>query len=163
MQFTPKTDKEIQSERAKFQPFPPGRYDFEIIEAKDETSKKGNQMLHLTLKCFNDEGHARFVHDYITEAISHKLKHLCYAVGLGIKYESGCVSADDCVGRSGKVALRIKSDPGYEPKNEAVDYIVPADYQEQKEVVGTAVMKQGRQLAPAGNSADDLDPDQIPF
>lgn len=163
MRFTPKSEQEVLKDASKFQPFPPGQYDFEVMEAKDEVSSKGNDMLHLTIKLFHPtEDWTRWVHDYITESMSHKLRHFAYAVGLGIKYESGTLDAGDCVGRCGKVAVRIKKDAGYDAKNEIQDYVVPANYQETKEVVQTAVMSQG-----AGVQADpnkgEIDEDSIPF
>ncbi len=46
MQFTPKTDKELNN-IALFQP---GIYDFVVMDANELLDKNGNQMIKLTLR-----------------------------------------------------------------------------------------------------------------
>ena len=158
MKFSPKTEKEVAGRLL----LDPGRYKFEVAKSTDEVSAKGNEMIHIVLKVYGkgaDE--VAFVHDYLLESMAHKLRHFAYAVGLGIKYEAGTLSADDCFGRSGTVALRHRKDDGYDTKNEVQDYIVPEGYDEQKEAVGKAVMKQGKGLV--DSAGRDLSDSDIPF
>lgn len=164
MRFQPKSEKEI----AQGALLAPGQYDFDVLKAADETSSNGNEMIHLTLKFYGPEG-TTIVHDYLLEKVAYKLRHFAYAVGLGIKYEAGTLEAIDCEDRSGKAALRIVEDKAgkYPPKNDVQDYITPEDYQDQKDAVQTAVMKQNgaAKKEPAIQRAEHkpLNDDDIPF
>ena len=126
MRVQPKTDAQIQEERKKFLPFPPGEYQFEVMDAADETSKAGNPMLHLKLKVFHPtEDETRIVDDYLTESMSFKIKNFAYAIGRGQDYEAGELCPDEMIGCSGraKVAIRVSKDPKYQDKNEIKDYL----------------------------------------
>ena len=70
MNFTPKSEKELSEENL----FPAGIYPFEILEATDKTSKKGNDMIELKLRVFHGERH-QIVNDYLLESIGYKLRH----------------------------------------------------------------------------------------
>ena len=60
--------------------------------------------------------------------MAHKLKHFCEAVGLSHKYTDGTISAEDCIGKMGKVVLAIASaKDGYPAKNNVRDYLVGDD------------------------------------
>lgn len=120
MKFTPKTEEQVKSGRM----LTPGECDFEVRDAKDEISKKGNAMIHLVLDVWDSEGEQAIVHDYLIEAMPHKVRHFCYGVGLGHAYESGDLSAGICIGKGGRCKLTIKEDQQYGPKNNIADYVL---------------------------------------
>jgi hypothetical protein len=122
MKFAPKTEKQIAEENL----WPAGEYGFEIGEAHDKVSKSNNEMIHLKLKVFNNEGSMRFVDDYLLEEMAYKLRHAAEACGLLTQYESGTLLASDFVGKLGYLKLKIQKDKtgNYPDKNVVGDYIV---------------------------------------
>jgi hypothetical protein len=122
VKLTPKTEEQIKLERL----LPIGDYPFQVVSAEDKISKKGKEMIALELSVFAPDGTSRKVRDWLLDAMAFKMRHYCYAVGLGPAYESGDLTAEMCVGRSGTVTLKIEEQEGYEPKNAVKDY-VPAE------------------------------------
>lgn len=122
MRFKPLSDKELQALNL----IEAGTYDFEVLEAKDRQSKSGNEMIELKLKIWDNNGHERFVYDYLLESMSYKLKHFCECTGLLQKYEDGELRDVHCVGKSGKLDLIIQKDKTgqYGDKNSVKNYIV---------------------------------------
>lgn len=128
-----------------------GDYDFEVVEATDEVSKKGNEMIRVKLKVFTDDGGFRFIDDYLMEAMYFKLIHFCQATGLEETLKSGALVASDCEGKCAKVT--IKTDPAgeYPAKNSVKDYVKPESYGKATETVATGAL-----------SSNELN-DSIPF
>ena len=123
MKFQPKTEHEIKMASLR----EPGVYDFTVNDASDEISKKGADMIKVTLGVFDANGHEFTLTDYLMEAMAFKLRHFSYAAGLGDAYEAGTLLASNMIGKSGKVKIVIKEDKtgAYPPKNEVKDYVVP--------------------------------------
>lgn len=122
MKITPKSDSEISQAGL----IPAGIYDFEILEATEGQSKKGNDMITLKLKVFVDDAE-RIVFDYLVDGVmEHKIKHLCSAVGLEANYNEGSVDAELFEGKCGKVSIIIQKskDIQYDDRNSVKDYIV---------------------------------------
>lgn len=122
MRITPKTEEEVNRNKLLF----PGECDFEVRKAIDKTSKAGNEMIELTLECWDSKQGNAMVFDYLLDAMAHKMRHFCYAVGLGRAYEAGSLSAEQCEGKSGRLIIRNAQDKMREhpPKNEVADYVV---------------------------------------
>ena len=129
MKFIPKTEAEIEQAHL----WPPGEYGFEVIDEAymgsthfvtcERTSKKGNEMIQLCLKVFNETGQFILVIDYLLAVIEYKLRHASAACGVLQQYETGELSASDFIGKTGFLKLRI--DPakdGYRAKNAVHDY-----------------------------------------
>lgn len=135
MQFKSKTDDEIQRESL----IPAGVYDFQVISAQDKKSKtSGADMIALELSIYVGDKE-RVCKDWLMESMAFKLRHFCYAVGLGSKYEDGSLTAADCNGRAGKVRLVVKESEQYGPQNNVKDYVVPdADAKEPAMTPATA-------------------------
>lgn len=146
MQIQPKTEKEI----AEANLLPEGIYDFEVVKGEDAISKAGNEMIRLQLRFFDQHGGTTMVNDYLLESIAYKLRHACYACGIGDKYEAGEFEGPDFEGRTGRAKIGIRKDPNgqFSDQNTVKDYLV-------EEPRGT------QKRAPAA-FADDLD-DSIPF
>lgn len=146
MRVNPKTEEEVQEDGL----LPAGIYDFEVTDAEDTTSKKGNDMVVLKLTISDADGRDRIVVDYLLEAIAYKLRHFASAVGLLKEYESGNLPAHLMKGRTGQCKLRIKpAQDDFRAKNEVSDYIKAAN--------GTV-----QQAAPVKSFEKELD-DEIPF
>jgi hypothetical protein len=125
MRFSPKSEQQIQEDR--FPILKPGKYHFEVFEASEAISKKGNPMLVLKLKLLDTSlSSVGFVTDYLMESIAHKLRHACYACGLSKAYDSGEIQAESFLGRSGTLDLGIQKDKSgqYPDKNTVLDYII---------------------------------------
>lgn len=121
MQFQPRSEKEINE--ANLIP-DKTTCDFEVLDAKNEKSKKGNDMIHLKLKVFYGDGW-RMVDDYLLEAMAAKLRHFCEGTALLAVYNAGNLTAEDCVGQCGKVKIRLKAaTDDFSAKNEVIDYVV---------------------------------------
>lgn len=121
MKFTPRTDAEIEAEQAKFKPLK-GIFDFEVVEASDEISKNDNEMIKVVIGVWRPEGSQVLIKDYLLAAMAFKFKHFCEATGMLDRYEAGDVNASDCLGKTGKVELKLKrvDDKEY---SEVKDYI----------------------------------------
>lgn len=96
MQFKAKTEKEINEENN----IPNGDYPFEVLNAINDKSKKGNDMIVLTLRVFVGES-SRQIMDYLLESMPGKLFHFCSYTGLATQYNAGTLTAEDCLGKSG--------------------------------------------------------------
>jgi len=110
--------------RRMFAPIPKGEYDFEVLEASDETSKKsGNDMIKINIAIWEGEKVLCRVFDYLLPAMEAKLRHACDACGLLDKYQSGNLHGSDFIGRTGRVKIKIKKETADFPaKNEVEDY-----------------------------------------
>lgn len=111
--------------------WPKGEYDFEVIKAEraisgDKSKTPGTEFIKLNLKIYADDGACKFVNGILHPAMEAQVRHFCAAGGIIDKYETGSLTADDCVGVSGRVKIKIKPAEGNFPeKNEVADYIVP--------------------------------------
>lgn len=149
MKFSPKTEDDIKREAL----LPPGEYDFEVIKSEDKQSQSGNDMIAVQLKVFGPNGE-RTVRDWLMEKMAYKLRHFCAATGILPKYEAGTLTAEDCLGRSGKVKIVIKDDAQYGPQNSVKDYAVAEAAKESPHVQAPS------QRIPAPASAGDQ---EVPF
>lgn len=154
MQFKSKTDAEIEMANL----LPAGTYDFQVVSAEDTVSKKGNDMIALELIVFGDRGEKFEIKDWLLEAMAYKLKHFCYAVGLGDKYEDGSLTAYDCERRTGRVQLDVEPATGkFFAKNTVADY---GEKKGSDEVPST----RKAEAKVSGMSEDELDSSsEIPF
>lgn len=121
MNFTPKTEEELARESL----LSAGTYPFEVLEAIEQVSKKGNEMIKLKLNVFGQSGEQVHVYDYLLESMAFKLRHFAEAAGLLRDYEAGKLDAQACVGKNGFVKLEIEEQLGYVPRNTVKDYAKP--------------------------------------
>lgn len=115
MKVTPKTEKELQ----EMNNIPDGDYPFEILDAIDGKSKKGSDMITLTLRLFVGES-SRQLNDYLLDAMPGKLFHFCQYTGLADKYAAGTLTAEDCLGKTG--FLTVKTQKGKLKDDGSGDY-----------------------------------------
>jgi hypothetical protein len=125
MKFQPKSESEIINAGLLEE----GIYDFNVSYAEDKVSRAGKDMIELKLTVFDKEGKEKIIRDYLLEAMSFKLRHFCEVTGLIEKYNKGEFTADDCLGKSGKVSIKIQKgdvnpNGGFYPdKNSVKDYV----------------------------------------
>jgi hypothetical protein len=146
MKFQPKTEAQLIEENLS----PEGEYDFEVVGAIEKMSKTGNDMIELKLRVYVGDKE-RIIFDYLLEAMAFKLIHFCEATGLSAVYEAGQLTAEDCIGQSGKLNLVIQEGKGgFASKNSVGDYIVSSE------------PVQARKSQPA-TTVSNFDGDEIPF
>lgn len=152
MRFTPMSEQQCQEVNV----LPAGVYDFEVVEAEDTTSKKGNAMITLSLRVFNPNGGSVMVRDWLvaTDGMMYKVRHFCYAVGLDAAYEAGTLQAALCVGRSGKASIKVRDRTDDYPASNTV-----SDY----EVADTQPAGQASAPSPTNGAHCAITEDDIPF
>lgn len=130
-----KINKPLTKEQAKQGDLiPPGNYDFVVIDATDKISKAGNDMIEVKLRIYMPNGSERIMFDYLLESLEYKIAHFFQCVDLWKEYESGEVSAHDCVGKSGELKTYIqKGKDGYADKHAVADYLLTDEQQEKKD------------------------------
>lgn len=123
MKFQPKTEKQIAEDGLR----KAGVYSFEIVDAVEAVSKKNNEMIKLVVRLYNSGGDdCGTITDYLLESLAYKLRHAAEACGLIEKYDSGFLSSDDFIGKTGELKLTIKKDKTgqYPDQNVVSDYVV---------------------------------------
>ena len=125
MRVNPMSEKEI----AEANLWPAGTYDYEIIEAEEQTSKAGNDMIALRVKLFNAQGSSIVVDDYLVDSpkAAYKVRHCAEASSLLGEYEKGELLARDLTHRTGKCKVVVSKDRNgqYPDKNQVADYLRP--------------------------------------
>lgn len=123
MRFEPKTEEELQSMNL----LEGGEYDFEVLDAKDDTSKNGNDMVKLKLGVYGDGERQHWVYDYLvaTEASAYKIRGFAESAGLLNEYLLGEINAEQMVGKTGRCQIGIQKDKSgqYPDKNIVRNYI----------------------------------------
>lgn len=123
MKVTPRTEEEIKWIKL----LPEGDYEFEVFDSIDETSSKGNEMIHVILLIKKNNREYK-IHDYLmdTEEMAFKLRHFCDSTGLSEFYNSGNIESSKIKSKKGYAKITIKHDKKgiYDPKNVVKDYIV---------------------------------------
>lgn len=131
------------AEKKEYKPWSDGIYDFSVLDkvsfgtktydTKESVSKAGNAMWVVVTKVFAKDGSDFTSHiiDYIpvTGEMRFKHRHLAETLGLAEKYESGKLTIQDIIDKSGRCDLGMqvgsKKDDGsfYPDKNVIKDYI----------------------------------------
>jgi hypothetical protein len=125
MRVTPRTEADLAEEKLwdiKIS------YGFQVLEATDQVSKSGNEMIKLKLLVFTDTGRERIMYDYLLDAMAHKVRHAAAATGLLASYEAEELQAHEFVGKTGSLKLgrRVNQQTGL-PENTVVDYVYEKD------------------------------------
>ena len=115
MGFTPKPRDEVN----KMNVLEPGTYDFEVTKAVEETSKSGNPMLVVDMKCFRPDGTCAFVRDWLVNADNYMCQHKCRS----FCETTGCDELNQyVVGQSGLVAVQVEETEEYGKQNRVLGY-----------------------------------------
>jgi len=128
MKFTPMTDKDIASSLL----FPEGVYEAEVFEAFDNDAngkplltKNGNEKIDLQCKVYDANQKSRIVKCVLTTAFMKLFKHFCDVTNLQDKYNSGNLTAKDClsVKTNFLVEIKIKEYVGNDGKDYCMNVI----------------------------------------
>lgn len=99
-----------------------GWYPFEIIEAKDSVSKKGNPMIELKLR-LDVNGTRRVLKDYVLGAFPHKLKRFAESIGAEDQYRSRDIQTDALIGKAAMCNVIKEAGRDGKDRNSVVDYM----------------------------------------
>lgn len=169
MQYSPKSPNEIAAMRLK----PEGNYAFEVSNAVDTVSKSsGKDMMALTLNCYDTNGSIFTINDYLvpgTQYGDRKTFEFAASIGLGGKYATGQMTAEDVLGKGGWCKVKVgKSRPkadgsgDYPPKNEIAWYLdkEPKQKAESEKPSNNEAPAPQRSAPPPSNQSVDED---VPF
>lgn len=146
MKFNPLSKQEIQ----ELGVIPPGEYDYQVIEAENAVSKSGNEMIKLKLRIWMPNGSERVLMDYLMEAMAFKLSNFCEYNGIYDLYQSGELTADDCLGKSGKLFIRNDKSDQYGLQHKVANYLAPPASEISNKI-------------PTKTAKDDFIDDSLPF
>jgi hypothetical protein len=108
---------------------PKGTYPFVIKAASEKNSKSGDPQIEVLLTVYDVRGREHLLYDYLTPKFESKLRHFCYAIGLGQMSEEGHFDTSIINGKGGHCKVYIREDKTgqYPPKNSIGDYIIDHD------------------------------------
>lgn len=100
MQFTPVSEEDLDKMNPSFEY---GNNDFQIKEAVNAVSKKGNDMIVLDLKLWDKNGSSRMAKCWLvfTDKMMWKIKNFCAAIEKPEWYEKGNIPEDELTDMSG--------------------------------------------------------------
>ena len=131
---------------------PGGVYAFEVIEAAEKVSQKGNPYINLKLRIFTDDGSERTAFDNIMPQIPEKMRSFCEVCGLMDEFDSRELEAFHCNRKEGFVRFGTKL---YNDRPQVESYLAKNPHAANAPPTKPASV-------PAGPSALADDPD-IPF
>jgi len=106
--YEPKTDAELRPKCLE-----PGEYDAEIVSAMAKTSSKGNEMIELQFKVFDDEGKTFLLRDFLMSKMGWKFKACRKQCGILEAYEDQTISPDHFAGKAIRVVTNIEESDEY--------------------------------------------------
>jgi hypothetical protein len=126
MKTTPRSDADAQkaSRRTLLRS---GSYDAMFREAVEKESRRGNEMIEVSVVVYDGEGGEREFRDFLTNTAlgAAKLRHACEAVGAAVgalaKYEAGEITAADFTGNV-RVKIGTEKRRGWPDRNVIEDY-----------------------------------------
>jgi hypothetical protein len=123
MRLTPRNEAEAER-TAKRALLAVGWHDGEITEAVEKRSKRGNEMIEVTVIIPAADGTERTLRDWFTDSPlgALKLRHAAEAVGALAKYESGEIGQAEFPGHAVRVKVSIEKRRGYPDANRIEDY-----------------------------------------
>ena len=97
--------------------------DATISEASEQESKRGNDMMKITVIVDDGAGEERTFTDYLTDTAfgGVKLRHCCAARGVLAKFEAGSIDQSDFPGPV-RVKIGVEKRRGYADRNIIEDY-----------------------------------------
>lgn len=161
MKFNARTAEQIAADELLRE----GNYPFTIKEAKEKVDKNNKGFFAIKLFVHDDERDWHIYDNVSPEWMAHKLLHLCEGTGLGAKYASGNLNAEDLIDRQGHCEVGQEEAKGkYAAKNTIVDY-VSREKAGQVQPIKQSDARLNPQAKPAEAGADGPPPedDDVPF
>lgn len=102
--------------------WPEGTYEATIVSVEEKQSKAGNDMLVVKFRCYSDNRQT-LVTDYITDAMTWKLKKIAKAVGMLAEFDANQPNwYFDLQDRNLRVVLKVDEQDGFDDKNQVRGY-----------------------------------------
>jgi hypothetical protein len=136
---------------------PEGDYFFKVVDSGEKVSQQQNEMIELTLECWNGSGEKWRVYDQLVFTPKAFWKIDQFRLSTGEVIVAGkpfTLEAEDCIDRQGILHLIIDS-TGRRPKNKVSEYLSPPVPKTAPAAATAAVV-----VAVADK---DAEPDDIPF
>jgi hypothetical protein len=125
MNFNPQSEQELEEDRRqRLKILQKGEADFVVKTARNAISQNNAEMIELQVEVTDSTGMTAILKDWLLPAMGHKLRHFCYATGLGAVYERGELDAEHCTGRGGRCMVAVEKSEQYGDKNKIKDYVV---------------------------------------
>jgi hypothetical protein len=153
MNFTPKSETQLEEDRRKrMKVLKKGEADFVVRSAVNKLSQKDStEMIELQVECTDADGTTKVIKDWLHPAMEHRIRHFCYATGLGAVYERGELDAEHCEGRGGRCMIVVEKSDQYGDQNKVKDYVVA---EQTKTTTGYQNAKGGAQQKPEPTEAE---------
>lgn len=135
MKFNVLGEEEMKKQISKFIE---GECDFEVTQAIEKKSSKGNDMIELHLRCTDNNGKSVTVYDYITCVnMEWKIKLFCDSIGKPEYYTQGEIDAKWVEGMTGRAEVYLQEDKTgqFKPKYVVKNYLKDEQTQAQKELI----------------------------
>lgn len=165
MKYQPVTEKEFNERML----LPAGEYAFEVLNATEGVSKSsGADMITLELLVHATDGGSRKVKSYLvgSEKGRFQVRAFCVSAGILAKYDAGTFGAEDCLGKSGWLRLRVEAGKAKEDgsgnwpdKNSVAGFI--AEPSKAKASTAAPSAQPAPKTAPAPQS--DINEEDVPF
>lgn len=160
MQFTPKSKDELRPT------LPDGEYSATVIKAEDTVSKRGNDMIAITLRVYGDDVNV-LGNDWLIPSSQGmwKVFDFCDAAGLMERYNAGDLTAQDCLNANVLVKVETEEQEAYGPQLRIRGYLkarTESRYETAQEIISRqgANPAQNRAARQADAATGDSD---IPF
>lgn len=105
MQFSPKSQEELEKENAYLQP---GNATFKVINAIDGISSKGDPMITLELHLWDEKGKEGVLKDWLPSTFQYKIFKFCNSINRIALYQSGDLNPFALINATGKCTLKLK-------------------------------------------------------
>ena len=135
---------------------PDGEYNFEVVTSEDTISKfnDGEEQIQLNLRIYHDGG-VVFLNQWLSPSKTWKIKQFAYAVGISGRFESGKITAADCLDKAGKLKLGQYEDKSGTTRNSVFKYL--------ESETRTAEVKAALKTFKATAKVESELPDDMPF
>lgn len=126
MKFQPKSQAELDKEQEDGWILPTGIYFGEVIEAEDQVSKNGNEMIMVKINIDN-----RHIYDYISpHFMKHKWLHFFESAGKMDVYKTGSVGAEDVMRYRVVCQVGKQQKEPHPVRNIIIDYMMESECEE---------------------------------
>lgn len=88
---------------------PGGVYAFQVLEAEERVSQKGNPYINMKMVVYVDETE-RTLYDNLMPQLFDKMRDFCDVTGLAQGFADRNITALQCVGREGFIRMTMKED-----------------------------------------------------
>lgn len=139
-----------------------GDYQFEVVDARNDESNKGNEMIVMELAVEvgrDDPMKIPYVYLVFTAKALYQVKGFCGTTGLSDEWKNGSLDAEVCVGVSGKCHL-ILGEPNQNTGKRYMEvqyYVEPEGFSEQPATTNDEASKVHEETVKKGvDKTDDI-------